>query len=187
MIERPLAVMAWASLMLAAAAAAEEPGWFLEQPPYADRVELGADVLAPRNVLDAQPTLSLSGGYRFSEYFLLRATIRELVVDTERMARCMDGDFTCAVAAYASFDPTPGYSLSLVPAILLHDDLAFYGRLGIQEWSLMEIGESSLKKSELLFGIGIGYDVSNPLRLQLEYRSMDLDIKLTSIGFSWRF
>ena len=184
---RLVAMILWPGLALAGAAAADEPGWFLESPAAAGHAELGVDLLAPQFGEQKSSPLSLSAGYRFSESFSLRAQIREIVFNPSHNQPCSETDFACAAGRHSSLDFSAGYALSLMPAFLLHSDLAVYGRLGIQGWNVEANGDPSVNKSDLLFGIGMGYDVSNPLRLQLEYRSMDLDIKLTSIGFSWRF
>lgn len=187
MRERLLAIMLCAGVAPATVAAADEPGWFLEQPSAFANAELGIDLLAPRFDVWEHPLLTLSAGYRFNESFSLRARVYEVATDTNHGQRCTDTDFVCSSAGQLALDYVAGYSLSLMPAFLLHDDLAVYGHLGVQGWNVEANGDPNVKKSDLLFGIGVGYDVSNPLRLQLEYRSMDLDIKLTSVGFSWRF
>ena len=172
--------------VLSCGTAADERGWFLEQPVTA-ATELGADLLAPRYNVPDHLLLALNAGYRFNASFSLQAKFRGLVTDRSRGFPCADSDYACSALEYRPLDDTTGYALSLMPSILLHDDLAIYGRLGIQGWNVEANGNPDLKKRDLLFGIGLGYDVSNPLRLQLEYRSLDLDIKLTSVGFSWRF
>lgn len=174
------------ALALSGIAAAEEQGWFLEQPSPTT-FGSSADLLVSHVRVSDVHVPALNAGYRFNEAFTILALFREVIMDPARVLRCEEGDFACAAVNPPALDDATGYSLSLMPALMLHDDLAVYGHLGIQGWNVEANGNPDLRRRELLFGIGVGYDISNPLRLQLEYRSLDLDIKLTSVGFSWRF
>lgn len=167
--------------------AAGDYGWFLETPRTSDRAGVGAELLKPRVESASQDILNLRAGYRFSEVFTLHAGLDEYLLDTTRGQSCLAADFVCRAASDRSIHYGTSYALSLAPAIRLDDDLSIYGHLGVQGWNVQPGTEAATTKHDLLFGIGVGYDVSNPFRVQLEYRSMDLDIKLTSIGFTWRF
>lgn len=174
---------------LAGSAAAEQPGWFLEVPGETlsqnDNVELLQPVeLTATNVAGM---LNLRAGFRFSESFSLSAGLDEYFLDTVGKQNCAATDFICLAGRERAIDQGTAYSFSLAPSIQLDDELSIYGHLGLQRWNIQHGGDSGISNREVLFGLGVGYDVSNPFRLQLEYRSMDLDIKLTSIGFTWRF
>lgn len=131
--------------------------------------------------------LNLRAGFQFSSTFSLSAGLDEYLLDTAGRKNCAATDFVCLAGRERAIDYGTAYSFSLAPAIKLDDELSIYGHLGVQRWSIKNGGDSAANNREVLFGVGVGYDISNPFRLQLEYRSMDLDIKLTSIGFSWRF
>lgn len=169
--------------------AAEQPGWFLEIPADAALRAENAALLQPvsNGHADEKESLNLRAGFRFSEAFSLSAALDEYLLDTSARHRCAATDFVCQAGRVRTIDQGSAYSLSLAPSIRLDDELSIYGHLGLQSWKIHHGGDGAINSREVLFGIGVGYDVSNPFRLQLEYRSMDLDIKLTSIGFTWRF
>lgn len=175
---------------LTGAAMAEQPGWFLEAPADEHVLESNAWLLLPikqpglQN--DRQYALNFRAGFRFSEAFTLSAGLDEYLLNNTRGQFCAASDFVCQASRERLIDYGTAYTVSLAPAIRLDEELSIYGHLGVQGWNV-ESGADAVSSRELLFGIGVGYDISNPFRLQLEYRSMDLDIKLTSIGFTWRF
>ncbi len=172
---------------LASASSAADPGWFVETPH--ERAERGFDTA----LQDAGSTLSgpdlvnLRAGYRFSENFTLSAALDEYLLDAMRIQNCNAIDFVCLAARERAIDHGTTYTLALAPALRLDEDLSVYGQLGLQGWHIKTGGDSRPHRRELMFGVGLRYDLSKPFRLKLEYQALDLDIKLTSIGFSWRF
>lgn len=168
-------------------ACAEEPGWFVERPGQAARTAPNLDFLRPADELADSGLVSLRAGFRFSQHFTLNAALDEYLLDHTRLEGCLATDFVCQSARARDIDSGTAYGFTLAPALYLDHDLSLYGHLGIRGWDLRVGGEDVITRHELMFGVGVGYDISNPFRLQLEYRAMDLDIKLTSIGFTWRF
>ena len=174
---------------LVGAAAAEAPGWFVEVPATA---ALNNDNMSLLKQSEASPSagkdlFNLRAGFHFSPAFSLVAGLDEYLLDTAGNRACASTDFVCLSGRDRDIELGTAYSFSLAPAIQLDDDLSIYGHLGVQEWRVRQGGDGGENLREVLFGVGVGYDISNPFRLHLEYRSMDLDIKLTSIGFTWRF
>lgn len=185
-MKQPLLILL-TGLGLLSSAFADETGWFVERAG-ADRVgALSADPLKPAATLAGQSLTTLRAGFRFSRNFTLSAALDEYLLDHTRFEGCLATDFVCQSARERTIDYGTAYGITLAPALYLDDDLALYGRLGLRGWNLQVAGDDAVTRKELMFGIGLGYDISNPFRLQLEYRAMDLDIKLTSIGFTWRF
>lgn len=170
-------------------AEADQTGWFLDVPGSSAQQDDNALLLRPANIprVAGKEILNLRAGFRFSPAFSLSAGLDEYLLDTAGRPHCASTDFVCLASRERAIDYGTAYSFSLAPAIRLDDELSIYGHLGVQGWSIKHGGNDAAGKREVLFGVGVGYDISNPFRLQLEYRSMDLDIKLTSIGFTWRF
>lgn len=170
-------------------ATGDEPGWFLEVPGSSALPDDNTLLLRPikKSRAASKDVLNLRAGFRFSPAFSLSAGLDEYLLDTAGQTQCASTDFVCLAGRDRAIDYGTAYSFSLAPALRLDDELSIYGHLGVQGWSVQHGGDGTANRRELLFGVGLGYDVSNPFRLQLEYRSMDLDIKLTSIGFTWRF
>ncbi len=175
------------SFGLFGAACAEEPGWFVERPGQDFRGALNSNFLQPTGDLADNGLMSLRAGFRFSKNFTLSAALDEYLLDSTRLKGCLATDFVCQSARERAIDFGAAYGFTLAPALYLDHDLSLYGHLGVRGWDLQVGGENAVTRRELMFGVGVGYDISNPFRLQLEYRAMDLDIKLTSIGFTWRF
>lgn len=171
------------------AASAEQPAWFVEVPATAaagnDSMSFLKQSASPFQA--GKDILNLRAGFRFSPAFSLVAGLDEYLLDAAATRTCAPTDFVCLSGRDRAIDYGTAYSVSVAPAYRLDDELSIYGHLGIQEWRIRQGGDGAAKPREVLFGVGVGYDISNPFRLQLEYRSMDLDIKLTSIGFTWRF
>lgn len=172
---------------LVGAAGADETGWFVERPGDGPLHTLESEFLSPSAGVAATQPLQLSAGFRFSQHFTLSAALDEYLLDHTRFEGCLATDFVCLSAQDRSIEYGTAYSFALAPALRLDDDLSIYGHLGVRDWDIQVGGDGAARSRELMFGLGVGYDISNPFRLQLEYRSMDLDIKLTSIGFTWRF
>ena len=175
------------SFGLSGGVCAEESGWFVERPGEDLRSTPMIDFLQPADELTDGGLVSLRAGFRFNQNFTLRAALDEYLLDHTRFEGCLATDFVCQSARARAIDAGIAYGFTLAPALYLDHDLALYGHLGVRGWDLQVGGEDAVTRHKLMFGVGVGYDISNPFRLQLEYRSMDLDIKLTSIGFTWRF
>ncbi len=169
--------------------AADQPGWFLEVadglPQQDDNTVLLRPVAIPQ--IAGKDVFNLRAGFRFSDAFSLSAGLNEYLLDNAGRQHCAATDFVCLAGRERAVDYGTAYSFSLAPSLRLDDDLSVYGHLGVQGWQINHGADFGAGSRKVLFGLGVGYDISNPFRLQLEYRSMDLDIKLTSIGFSWRF
>lgn len=171
---------------LASASAADDLGWFLETP-----AEQSAHYFTPAFSDGAYPPgseslLQLRAGIRFSESFTLSADLGDYLLDLTRGGACAATDFICMSARDRGIEYGRVYDVALAPALQLDEGLSLYGQLGLRGWDV-QVGGDVPDRRELMFGVGLRYDISNPFKLQLEYQELDLDIKLTSIGFTWRF
>lgn len=172
---------------LASASFASDPGWFVETPVQDSDYGFEASLQQRDPVLSGPELVNLRAGYRFSENFTLSAALDEYLLDVMRIQNCSGIDFVCLAVRERAIDHGTVYTLALAPSLKLDDDLSVYGRFGLQGWKLNAGQDDRPHRRELMFGVGLRYDLAKPFRLKLEYQALDLDIKLTSIGFSWRF
>jgi len=153
-----------------------------------DRLYLGASYLDNDSKFsgysDHVSGFELSVGYSLSQHFAAEVSYLDLgtlhLPDGPDSGGDIDND---------------GFALQFVAEYPI-DRFTVYGKLGNLWWSrdgvLASIGgpvKFGSDGSDLIYGIGFGYDVTDHVDVRLEYRGSDIDhdSNLASLGLSYRF
>ncbi|MDH7943728.1 outer membrane beta-barrel protein [Pseudohongiella sp. SYSU M77423] len=119
--------------------------------------------------------LKVAAGWQFNPYLALELGYKDL------------GEYPAPNSLYSDFDVT-GATASIIAQFPLSERLAVYGKVGNFWWSADSSffffsrngGENQLTilefdESDIVYGLGVSYELSQQLEIDLEYNANDLE------------
>jgi hypothetical protein len=129
---------------------------------------------------------SASLGYAFSSYWAVEVGYHDFGEPTG-FAGCPP-EVLC-IAAYApGATSVTGWSGQLAGALPLGYDLSLIGKAGVIGWETSARNPSlNGDGSDLIYSLGLQWDLNEQLGMQLSYERVDLDITTARVGVLFRF
>jgi OOP family OmpA-OmpF porin len=142
------------------------------------------------------------GGYEFTPNWAIEAAYVDLgEITTEFSATLAPDDLPQFVSDAAAIHPymASGFALTGVGKFDISQTVVVFGKIGLFNWdaegNVKETGSGQLVKlddsgTNLVYGLGISYEVSPQFGIRAEWESYDVDwdkINLFSVGVEYRF